>query len=224
MAQAGIHAMVGVAFKKVASRQEWLLLGVILGNLLPDLDNYAVAIATIAQRDPHGLHRTFTHSLFTILVVISLFLIISRIRREPRWANLGLGLGLGVGMHILLDLLIWFNGVELLWPLGGWVNLWEGIQPPDWFQTLLNPAELLFFGLFLAWLAQAAKKHHTNTDFLSKLRWWILAMVILLVVFTPLAYIMTTGYLTVFGAVYLFVITAVIAITVRMRQTIAAVG
>jgi membrane-bound metal-dependent hydrolase YbcI (DUF457 family) len=29
----------------------------------------------------------------------------------------GLGLGIGILMHILLDLLVWFNGVEILWPI-----------------------------------------------------------------------------------------------------------
>ncbi|RME97419.1 MAG: metal-dependent hydrolase [Chloroflexi bacterium] len=222
MAQAGLHALSGVAVGKVVSRREWFFLGLILGTVFPDLDNYVVAAATIAKLDTHGLHRTFTHSLFTILAVMVIFFLISRMLQQPRWANLGLGLGAGIGMHIALDLLIWFNSVELLWPLGGWVNLWEDIQPPAWFATLLQPLELLFLALYFGWLGKTARNYGTNLDFLGTLRVWTILMVVFLLVFTPLAFIMGQRFLIIFGVVYLISITAAVVITVRMRQTVEA--
>ena len=222
MAQAGIHALIGVAVRKVVPKREWLILGLILGNVFPDLDNYAVAVATVAKLNTEGLHRTFTHSLFTILVAMAVFFVVAQLRQQPRWTNLGVGFGLGIGMHIALDLLIWFNGVELLWPLGGWVNLWEGVKPPAWFATLLDPIELLFFVLYFGWLAKLANDHHTNADFLDTLRLWTIAMVVMLIVFTPLAYIMSRGFMTIFGVAYLISITAAFVITIRMRQTVEA--
>lgn len=220
MAQAGIHALVGVAACKVVPKREWFILGIILGSIFPDLDNYAVAIATVAKLNTSGLHRTFTHSLFAILVAMVLFFIVAQLLQQPRWANLGLGFGVGIAMHIGLDLLIWFNGVELLWPFGGWVNLWEGVKPPTWFATLLEPLELLFFALYFGWLGKAARAYGTNIDFLGTLRLWTMAMVVLLIVFTPLAFIMNRGFLISFGVVYLISITAAFVITIRMRQTI----
>lgn len=224
MAQAGIHALVGVAVRKVVPLREWLMLGIILGNVFPDLDNYAVAVATVAKLNTHGLHRTFTHSLFTILVAVAAFFVVAQVRQQPRWINLGVGFGIGVGLHIALDLLIWFNGVELLWPLGGWVNLWEGVKPPEWFATFLDPAEFLFFALFFAWLAKAAQAQKTNVDFSGTLRLWTIAMVVLLVVFTALAYLLSNGFLAIFGVFYLISIAAAFVITIRMRQTIEAFG
>ena len=224
MAQAGLHALVGAAVQKVAPKREWLMLGIILGNLFPDLDNYAVAVATVVGLDKSGLHRTFTHSVFTIFTAFVVFFIVSQVRKEPRWANLGVGFGFGIGFHILLDLLLWFNGVELLWPLGGWVNLWENVKPPEWFARFLDPAEFLFFALFFAWLAKAARDRKTDADFGRKLRLWIGAMVVLLLVFTPLAYVMTKGFLTLFGVFYLISITAAFVITIRMRRTVETVG
>ena len=220
MAQAGIHGLVGAAVRKITPKLEWLVLGIILGSLFPDLDNYAVAVATLARLDTHGIHRTFTHSIFASLAVIIVFFVIAQVRKERRWANLGLGLGIGIGLHIALDLLIWFNGVELLWPFGGWVNLWEGVSPPEWFAKFMDPAEFLFFALFFAWLAKTARANQTNVDFLGSLRLWTIAMVVLLVVFTPLAYMMSKGFLTIFGAAYLVSITAAFLITIRMRQTV----
>ena len=183
-----------------------------------------IAVATIAKLEAHNLHRTFTHSILTALVIVAVFVIVALASRQRRWANLGAGLGIGIGLHIVLDLLIWFNGVELLWPVGGWLNLWEGIKPPDWFTKFLDPAEFLFLGLFFFWLAKAAQAHKTNLDFLGTLRVWTIVMFLLLVVFTPLAYILNKGFLTIFGVFYLISITAALVITIRMQQTLEAYG
>jgi hypothetical protein len=51
IAQAGIHGLVGVAVQKIAPKKEWLMLGIILGNLLPDMDALAVAYATLTGGD-----------------------------------------------------------------------------------------------------------------------------------------------------------------------------
>ena len=222
MAQAGIHALVGAAVRKVTPRREWLMLGIIVGSLFPDLDNYGVAIATLARLpvSGHGLHRTFTHSIAAVLTAVIIFSIVAQLTKQPRWTTLGLGFGVGLLLHIALDLLLWFNGVELLWPLGGWVNLWEGVTPPAWFSRLMDPLEFLFLALFFAWLLSAARKHKTNEDFLGRLLFWIVAMLVLLVIFIPLAYVMTKGFLTVFGLFYLIALTAAFVITIRMRQTV----
>ena len=224
MAQAGLHALVGAAARKITPKQEWLMLGIILGSLFPDMDNFAVAIATVTNRDTHGLHRTFTHSLFTILAVVVIFFIIAHVSKQARWMSLGFGLGIGIGLHIALDLLIWFNGVELLWPFGGWVNWWENVNPPTWFTKLLGPAEFLFLALFFAWLAKVAQDHKTNADFTGTLRYWMIAMLVLMVIFTPLNYVMSQGFQTIYGAFYLIAMTAAFVITIRMRHTLEAFG
>ncbi len=224
MAQAGIHALLGAATRNIAPKRTWWMLGIILGSLFPDLDNFAVAIATVAKWNTQNLHRTFTHSLLAVLAAVLVFAIVAQVSKQPRWANLGVGLGIGIGLHIALDLLIWFNGVELLWPLGGWLNLWESATPPAWFTKLLDPAEFLFFALFFGWLAKAAQDHKTNSDFIGALRFWIIAMLVLLVVFTPLAYVLSKGYQTIFGVFYLVSITTAFVITIRMRQTVEAFG
>jgi hypothetical protein len=226
MAQAGLHALVAAAVRKITPKREWLVLGIFLGSLFPDLDNYSVAVATVArlQTVGHGLHRTFTHNIFTILAAVIIFFIVAQVLKQPRWTYLGVGLGIGIGLHIALDLLIWFNGVELLWPLGGWVNLWDGVKPPEWFAKLLDPAEFLFFALYFAWLIKAARVHKTNADYLGVLRRWTMVMVGLLVIFTPLAYLLSKGFLTIFGFFYLVSSTAAFVMTIRMRQTIEAYG
>jgi membrane-bound metal-dependent hydrolase YbcI (DUF457 family) len=223
MPQAGIHGMVGMAARRWTQTREWLLLGALLGSFVPDMDNLAVAAATLTGASTDGLHRTMTHSVFFIVAVVAAFYLISQWKREVRWNNLGLGLGLGILLHSLLDLVIWFNGVELFWPLGGEINFWVNSTPPEWFMKLMDPAEFLCFGLYLWVLGTWARKQSTDGDFMSMHGFWMWLEFALFVLFTPLAYILTKGYLTVFGALYLFSLLMTFFVTIRMRKTVGAV-
>jgi len=224
MAQAGIHSMVGMVIKKWTPARKWLMLGIVLGNLFPDADNFAVAIATLTGNSTEGLHRTFTHSLFFVAAIIFIFYGIAWLTKKPNIGNLGLGLGIGVLMHILLDLLIWFNGVEILWPLDSWVNLWEGVTPSEWWSKLMMPIENLFFVLFFLLLASTARKNNTDISYLPKLRIWTWVQGVLFVVFMVMVYTMDSGFMTIFGAVYLLSLSLAFGITIRMRNTVEAIG
>jgi membrane-bound metal-dependent hydrolase YbcI (DUF457 family) len=222
MAQAGIHSIVGMAVRKWIPDRKWLMLGVVLGNLLPDADNLAVAIATLAGQPTGGLHRTFTHSLFTIAAVVVVFCTVALITKRPHWGYLGLGLGLGIAMHILLDLLVWFDGVETLWPLPSRVNLWEGVTPPDWWTKLMMPTEFLFFALFFILLYVTARKRGTDGGYLRTLRIWIGIQGVLFVVFTVLVYTLEKGFMVPYGALYLLSLGLATGVTIRMRKTVEA--
>ena len=222
MAQAGIHGLVGMAVRKWAPQSEWLVLGIVLGNLFPDTDNLAVAAATVAKLPTEGLHRTFTHSLFTILTILVIFYLVAVITKKPRWKTLGIGLGTGVLMHILLDLLIWFNGVEILWPIPSWVNLWEGISPGATFELWMLTAEFLLIGLYFLTLDWLARRQKTNANFLTALRTWMIASFALFVVLTGLGFLMKSGFQIIAGAFYLVMLGAAMGVTIRMRQTIEA--
>lgn len=220
MAQAGLHGLVSLPLRKWAGNREWLMLGVVLGSLFPDSDNLAVAVATLTKTSTEGLHRTFTHSLITVVGIVAVFYLVSRVTKSPRWNNLGIGLGLGVLMHILLDLLIWFDGVAILWPIPFWLNLWSGVTPPAWWMTLMQPVELLFFALFFLTLLSLSRKQDTDLGFMSKLRFWAGLEGMLFVIFLILAYTLSEGFLTIFGAVYLLSLGLAIGIAIRMRATI----
>jgi membrane-bound metal-dependent hydrolase YbcI (DUF457 family) len=220
MAQAGIHGLVSVAVRKWAPERTWLVLGLVLGSILPDADNLAVAAATVTKASTNGLHRTFTHSLFTMIAVVVVFYLVSLATRQPRWNNLGMGLGLGILLHVVLDLLIWFDGVAILWPLSSWVNLWSSVSIPDWWTRLMMPVELLFFALFFLNLYALARKQGTDQKFLGTLRIWIGLQGGLFLVFLALAYTLSTGFLTIFGAVYLLSLALAVGVSIRMRSTI----
>jgi membrane-bound metal-dependent hydrolase YbcI (DUF457 family) len=224
MAQAGIHSMVGMAVRKWTPARKWLMLGIVLGNLFPDADNLAVAVATVMGKSTEGLHRTFTHSLFFVAAIVLVGYIVSWATKRPQWSNLGWGLGVGVLMHILLDLIVWFNGVEILWPLPSWVNFWEGVSLPEWWEKLMSPIENLFFALYFILLASVARKRKTNLDYLSKLKVWTWIQGILFVVFMVMVYTVNSGFMTIFGAVYLLSLGLAFGVTIRMRNTVEAMA
>jgi len=123
-------------------------------------------------------------------------------------------------LHILLDLIIWFDGVSILWPIPSWLNLWSGVTPPGWWTKLMLPIELFFFALFFAGLYFLAKRQKSDLGYLSKLRFWIGLEILLFIIFLVLAFTLSTGFLTIFGAVYLLSLGLALGVTIRMRSTI----
>ena len=226
MPQNGIHALVGVALRRWMPKKEWLLLGVVLGNIFPDLDNLVVAYAVLVKLpDPEHFHRTFTHSVFTIVVMVLLFYVIAAFTRNEKWKNLGIGFGAGILMHIMVDLVLWFNGVELLWPLSGELNFWRWFVTPAWLKILLDTGEFLAFGIYFLMLTSLAGHHSTDANRQASSRTWASIQIGLFILFTILFFLIGTGgfLYQVFGGLYLLSLVISFVITIRMRQTIETI-
>jgi membrane-bound metal-dependent hydrolase YbcI (DUF457 family) len=226
MPQNGVHAIVGIVSRKWMPKREWLLLGMVLGNMFPDLDNLVVAYATLAKLpNPEHYHRTFTHSVFTIIAMVLLFYIIAAITKNEKWKNFGIGFGAGIVMHILVDLVLWFNGVELLWPIPFELNFWSWFTTPAWLKILLDTGEFLAFGLYFLLLGSLAMRHGTDADRQRTSKTWAYIELALFVLFTALFFIVGTKGLQyqVFGGLYLLSLIASIVITIRMKQTVETI-
>ncbi|HSL29424.1 MAG TPA: metal-dependent hydrolase [Anaerolineales bacterium] len=226
MAQNGLHAITGMLVRKWMPQRDWLPLGLVLGNMAPDLDNLTVAYATLTGADSHGLHRTFTHSIFTVSAVILLFYLLAVLTKNGKWNNFGIGFGSGILTHSLLDLLIWFNGVEVLWPIRYELNFWSDFTPPGWLRLLLDSGEFLGFGLYFLLLSSLAQKNNTDQGHRSSARMWMYTQFALFPVFTVL--FLTLGaegiLYIVFGALYLLSLIAAMTMTIRMRRTVETVS
>jgi len=223
MAQAGIHGLVGTAVQKWTPKTEWLMLGIIFGSMLPDMDALAVAYVTLTSGgDTHYLHRTWSHSIVTMIGLVIVFYIISALAKRPRIGNLGLGIGIGMLLHALLDLFIWFRGVQLFWPFSGEINFWHNFTMPDWwYMRFESAAEFLLIAAFFWYLGGLARKQGTDGDFLKKLKVWTWIEAGLGIVFMVLVYTWK-GYYTPYGAVYILSLGLALGITIRMRKTIEA--
>ena len=221
MAQVGIHGLLVLPIKKIAPTKKGLLLGIMLGSILPDADNFAVAVATITGGSTAGLHRSYTHSLITAAVVFTILYLLGLALKKESWGDFGLGLGLGIGLHAAVDLLIWFNGVELLWPFNGLVNLWSGFTASEFWMDLMNPLEFLFIALFFMALKAEANKMGTDQGFQSKLQIWTYIQLALFVIFLALMFITSSALVgTIYGAFYLLSLILLISIVIKMRNTI----
>ncbi|HAV77631.1 MAG TPA: hypothetical protein DCX53_09800 [Anaerolineae bacterium] len=223
MPQNGIHAMVGIASRKWMPKREWLLLGVVLGNIFPDLDNLVVAYATLANLpNPEHFHRTFTHSIFTVLAVVVLFFLVSLLARNEKWKNFGVGFGAGILMHILVDLILWFNGVVLFWPIQYELNLWGWFTEPAWLEMILGTGEFLMFGFYFLLLGSLARRSNTDLDRQRSSRIWAYIQFGLFLLFTALFFtIGAQGLLyQVFGGLYLLSLIVATVMTVQMRRTV----
>lgn len=223
MPQNGIHAMVGVFSRKWMPKREWVFLGVILGNMFPDLDNIIVAYATLAKLpDPEHFHRTFTHSIFTIIVMVLIFYVIAALTKNESWKNFGIGFGAGILMHILIDLVLWFNGVEILWPFGTELDFWSWSTMPAWLKIFLDTGEFLAFGLYFLMLGSLALRYGTDADRHASSRIWMYIEFILFVLFTVLFLTIGTKGLVyqAFGGLYLLSLIVGIVITIRMKRTV----
>jgi len=225
MPQNGIHAIVGTAIaRKWMPKKEWLVLGVVLGNMFPDLDNFVVAYATLAKLpDPEHFHRTFTHSIFTLIGMLLLFYVIAAITKNEKWKNFGLGFGAGILMHVLLDLVLWFNGVELLWPLSNYeLNFWSWFTTPDWLKIFLDTGEFLAFGLYFLLLGSLARQYGTDAEHQGSSKIWAYIEFGLFTLFTLLFFAIGTKGLhyTIYGALYLVTMIVSIVMTIRMKRTL----
>jgi len=223
MPQNGIHAMVGVVARKWLPNRAWLWVGVVVGNMFPDLDALVVAYATLAKLpDPGQYHRTFTHSLFTVLALVLSFYFITVVTKNENWQNFGLGFSAGMVMHIGFDLILWFNGVELLWPIRYELNFWSWFVMPPWLKILLDTAEFLAFGLYFMMLAALARRNNTDQAIRHSPRLWAYVEFALFILFTLVFFGMGARGLqySLFGVFYLVSLIAGILITIRMRQTL----
>ena len=227
MPQNGVHAIIGTVTRKWMPQKEWLLLGVVLGNMFPDLDNLVVAYATLAKLpDPEGFHRTFTHSLFTIALILVLFYIIAAVTQNEKWKNFGNGFGVGILMHILVDLVLWFNGVALLWPIQYELNFWSWFVTPAWLKIFLDTGEFLAFGLYFLLLNSLSQKQNTDGDRRRSLNMWAIVQFTLFILFTLMFFVMGAKGLqyTIFGALYLISMIIAMSVTIRRRRTVETIS
>ena len=182
MAQNGLHGLIGTAVTRMTAKQasepgraiaaKSFAYGFVTGNVLPDIDLAALAVmylfdAKLAMR----MHRTATHSLVVIAVVTLLGVLLSTTKGGRSYFK---GLGAGMTLHSLVDIFLWFSGVDILWPLGRFglkseINLWTNVKIPPVWNNLLGSTDFLMMALFYGLLIRLARKYETNVGFLRKL-------------------------------------------------------
>ena len=163
MAQAGLHAIIGYQTKKIIPREKHLMPGIVFGSIIPDIDIILVTMGALF----HGInnaeklfHRTFTHSFFTLIFIYLLFAILSELKKNPSIKIIGKGIAIGMLTHCLTDIFLWFNSIDLLWPLPiNSINLWPFWSPSEGLYNFLLIMEFFCF----RWYAWFLIKRHYDT-------------------------------------------------------------
>ena len=188
MAQACLHAAVGYQMRRFVPYEERIFPAIIFGAMLPDLDIIAVAAASLFYPIAQSIeifHRTFSHSFFTLIIVYLVFAIFSEIKKKPLIKTIGKGIALGMLSHILIDTLIWFHQIDLLWPLPiGSINFWRAFTVPPLIYQIL----LIFEFFLFRWYAWFLIKRHldcpgSHSWFIKYLNTWKNIETILLILF-----------------------------------------
>src|SRR5581483_6144597 len=117
-------------------------------------------------------------------------------------------------------LALWFNGVELFWPIRFELNFWSRFVTPHWLEILLETAEFLAFGLYFYLLASLARRQKTDEDYAPQVRGQGNIQIALFILFTILFFLPQLGVRTIYGALYLLSLFFAIGVTLRMRKTI----
>lgn len=203
--------------------------GLVLGNILPDIDFFVMGPAYLVRGSSAlGLHRSWSHSLLTQALCCGLLLLLWA-RGNDRRRGLVKGLWLGMAMHSIADVFLWFSGVRLLWPLSiGDVDLWTRVTAPGWLSNLLGAADYLFFALFFADLGRQARARGVDLEMLPRLRRVIAVLCTLFFAFGALAFVWS-GKPALYNLVdYTFFIVAFLPVEIwvllRMRETVAQAG
>jgi membrane-bound metal-dependent hydrolase YbcI (DUF457 family) len=196
MAQAGLHAAIGNQMRQIIPYEKRLFPALIFGSMLPDIDIIVVAIASIfypLNQAEEIFHRTFSHSFFTLIFVFLLFSILSEIKKRPVLKSIGKGIALGMLTHLLVDTLIWFRQIDLLWPLPlEPINLWRLFNIPQLVFQILLALEFFCF----RWYAWFLISQHIQTPgnqiwfvkYLNKWKKWedyLFLLFIILVFWSP---------------------------------------
>ncbi len=166
MAQAGLHAIIGYHTNKIIPSEKHLMPGVVFGSMLPDIDVILVAFGSLFHDINNAeklFHRTFTHSFFTLIFIYLLFAILSELKKKPSIKIIGKGIAIGMLTHYLTDIFLWFNSIDLLWPLPiPSINLWNLWAPSS--EKLYDFLLIMEFFCFRWYAWFLIKKHYEKPN------------------------------------------------------------
>tara|TARA_B100000941_G_C28497842_1_gene552103 strand:+ start:1641 stop:2279 length:639 start_codon:yes stop_codon:yes gene_type:complete len=126
---------------------------IIIGSLIPDFDLVFAPIIKFFSNSNEPLNNfqnKATHSITFIFFIYLLFQIISEIKKNQKYQEIGIGLSLGIFLHIFTESLLW-DSVYLFWPLKLQLNFWN-IKNLSVFHSNIFSSSAFFFFRVLAWI------------------------------------------------------------------------
>ncbi len=176
MPPTGFHGLLGLLLaSKLDPKHDYIRVGLVTGSVVPDLDLLGSVLIYILTNDTDltiAFHRSVTHSLVVIFLILLIGFLI-KFSSEPArimYFPFIIGLTVGMGLHVALDM-FYFDGVTLFWPFQAFgdrtrINpfTFEDLSPAynslaaKIIGTLDGHFELIYYLLFV----YLANKYHTN--------------------------------------------------------------
>lgn len=177
MPPTGFHGLLGLLLaSKLNQKHHKLRIGVVAGSVVPDLDligSIILFLLTSNQEVAVGFHRSITHSLVILVLILGLTFVISFFSQTTRSLfPFIIGYVLGVFLHIILDL-FYFDGVTLLWPLQPFGErtriipfTYEDLSPAYNFLAakIIGIFDGHFEFIFYLVFVHLSQKYHTNQE------------------------------------------------------------
>ena len=224
MAQAGLHAYLSLKSKKWIPDKKYFI-SFIIGSIIPDIDIIICALASyyIPINDAvYYFHRTFSHSIITIAVIYLGFLIAYELKKNESILNYAYGFVAGMLFHLLIDIFLWFNYVDLFWPLPiPPINIWMNIQIHESIINFLFALEFIFFRFFASKLIDIIINNPLKNGYYIKyLSHWMKIEIIMLFIFIFTIIIIPNMKLAIFGIFYIPSIVMLIYSVWNLRDSI----
>ena len=227
MIYSSLSIIIAFHSRKFIPYEKDLYPSIIIGSLIPDFDLILVAFHSFfypIERSLDLLYNTFSHSFFSIIFIYLIFTVISEIKDNPKYRNLGKGLCIGFLIHIICDTLLGINGTQFLWPLPlEKFNLWNSINIPAFYIDLLSAFEFLFLRIF-AWniINQFIIYPTGNGWYIKFITKWMKTEFLLFIVFLFIAYLDMPNFKLLMVFMYIASLFIAIVTTILMWDSISS--
>ena len=227
MAQAGLHAYIAFLFKKKLPFKKWFFISFLIGSIIPDIDLILVPIGLLASLGIEDsillLHRTFSHSIITLIIIYLSFLIIYEIKKDINLLFICNGFCLGILLHILIDIFLWFEPIHILWPLPiDEINFFNYIEISYFFKIFLLSSEFFLFRV-LAWklIKIIITNPLKNADAINSLSKFMKVELVYLILFIISSIYLDYSYIYyIFGIFYIPSLIFMILMLYRIKDSI----
>ena len=225
MAQAGLHAYLGLKSKKWIPNKKYFI-SFLMGSIIPDIDIIFYTFASYyipIEKAIIYFHRTFTHSLITIATIYLLFLVLYELTKKEYILDAAYGFMAGFIFHLLIDLFFWFDSIDLFWPLPiPEINIWFFIDINQKIKYLIMAMEFIFFR-FIAYqlIEKVIIKPLNNGAYVNYLNLWMKSQTYSLLIFIITIISIPQYTVTMFGILYIPSIIALIFFFWKLRGSLS---
>ena len=225
MAQTSINAIIGLKLKSITPTKKRLLVSIIIGMMLPDLDFIIEYIINHLTFINFQLHNSIFHNIFIVPFIALLILIYAEYKNERELKIIALGISTGMIFHILLDV-ITLQSIGLLFPLFDSSENFDfkeylNININHNIQKILNSFEFLFFRIYGWLLIEEIILNPKNTYHLIKrINIWMKAEIYIFLLCILFIYfgIDDTQFENIYGALYIPSFLFALHITYKIRE------